>query len=58
LPFYEEVFTGQRLVREVGDMVINVPSQGLTIKLPNVLFIDRRLREAADLVVPGSSKGA
>jgi hypothetical protein len=41
-----------------GDMIITVPNQGVTIEMPNVLFIDRRLREIADLmktkpVIPG-----
>jgi hypothetical protein len=41
-----------------GDIIITVPNQNVTIEMPNVLFIDRRLREVADLmktkpVIPG-----
>jgi hypothetical protein len=41
-----------------GDMIITVPGQNVVIEFPNVLFIDRRLREVADLmktkpVIPG-----
>jgi hypothetical protein len=41
-----------------GDIIITVPNQNVTIEMPNVLFIDRRLREIADLmktkpVIPG-----
>jgi hypothetical protein len=33
-----------------GDIIITVPNQGVTIEMPNVLFIDRKLREVADLM--------
>jgi hypothetical protein len=33
-----------------GDLIIKVPSQSLQIELPNVLFVDRRVTEIADLM--------
>jgi hypothetical protein len=33
-----------------GDLIIKVPSQSLQIELPNVLFVDRRVSEIADLM--------
>jgi hypothetical protein len=33
-----------------GDLIIKVPSQSLQIELPNVLFVDRRVKEIADLM--------
>jgi hypothetical protein len=33
-----------------GDLIINVPNQGKEIVLPNVLFVDRRVQQIADLM--------
>jgi hypothetical protein len=33
-----------------GDLIIKVPSQSLQIELPNVLFVDRRVAEIANLM--------
>jgi hypothetical protein len=33
-----------------GDLIIKVPSQSLQIELPNVLFVDRRVTEIANLM--------